>query len=73
MAMLANTEIAGRTVVFQNDSKIMPIDHLVGGRPEKLGKPQGRKDLVYRRSINDGSGDADMIKLAGPSQERHMG
>jgi len=49
MAMLANREIAGRTVVFQNDGKIMPIDHLVGKRPEKLGKPQGRKDLVYRR------------------------
>jgi hypothetical protein len=49
MAMLANTEIAGRTVVFQNDGKIMPIDHIVGRHPEKLGKPQGREDLIYRR------------------------
>ena len=49
MTMLANTEIAGHTVVLQNDGKIMRIDHLVGKRPEKLGKPQGRKDLVYRR------------------------
>ena len=49
MAMLANTEIEGRTVIFQNHGRIMPIDHLVGKRLEKLGKPQGRKDLVYRR------------------------
>jgi len=60
IVILANTKIVGHTVVFQNDGKIMRIDHLVDRRPE-VEKPQD-KDLIYRaaRSIKGSSDDADI-------------
>jgi hypothetical protein len=62
IVILANTKIAGHTVVFQNDGKIMRIDHLVDRRPE-VEKPQDSKGLIYRaalRSIKGSSDDADI-------------
>ncbi len=62
IVILANTKIAGHTVVFQNDGKFMRIDHLVDRRPE-VEKPQDSKDLIYRaalRSIKGSSDDADI-------------
>ena len=48
---MTNKETAGRTEVVQKKDRIMPIDHLVDKRPEKVRKPLGRKDLVYRTAL----------------------
>jgi hypothetical protein len=48
MEILADTETTGRTVIIQEQDRIMPIDHLVDTRPEKVEKPHSSKDLIYR-------------------------
>ena len=48
MAMSTDTVTEGRTVVFQKEGRIMPVDHLVDRRLENMERPHGSEDLVYR-------------------------
>jgi len=58
MAILGDTARRRRTVVIQKDGGIIPIDHLVDTRLEKVVKQPGYNDL-YIWPPNGGSGDAN--------------
>ena len=52
-----NTKSAGRTVVFPKENRIIPVNHLVNARSEKVKNlhTSVRKDPVYKHSVQPSS------------------
>ena len=59
MAILAGMYSKGRTVVIKKEGRVMPIDHLVDPRPEKMEKPHLGKDPYIGPPLNGVPGDAN--------------
>jgi hypothetical protein len=46
MVVFIDKETSGRTVVVQKEGRVMPVDHLVDRRPEKVKQPQVGEDTI---------------------------
>jgi hypothetical protein len=72
MEVSANMETTGRTMVFQKECRIMPVDHLVRKHPKSVMKLHGRKGLIYRATLETVNGGSDDVDRAGPARSCHM-
>jgi len=48
--IMADTESTRRTVVFEKEDRVIPVDHLVNARPGKVEKLQVSKDIIPDRA-----------------------
>ena len=47
---MADTESTRRTVIFEKEDRVIPVDHLVNARPGKVEKLQVGKDIIPDRA-----------------------
>jgi hypothetical protein len=48
--IMADTESTRRTVVFKKEGRVIPVDHIVNARHEKVEKLQVGKDIISDRA-----------------------
>jgi hypothetical protein len=48
--IMADTESTRRTVIFEKEDRVIPVDHLVNARPGKVEKLQVGKDIIPDRA-----------------------